>query len=196
MFAKARISQEIPGAAHTHGIADHLHFMGADTGQDPGEVMMAAAEGGDKAPAIKREGIIRFPFREKRFQKGGLAAKADHAIHREAAQSVTFADRFKRHHGLQRKPGRDVKAGGDFTEKIKAGAAPGGILGVEGRNAIEAKISLARNMRGEALGLGCGQGAKACNRAKGQVAKAGHDHAASPRIAGTIRERLWRNMAS
>ena len=196
MFAKARISEEIPGATHTHGIANHLHFMGADAGQDAGEIMMAATEGGDKAPAIKREGIIRFPFREKRFQKGGLAAKADHAIHGEAAQSIAFPDWFKRHYGLQRKPGRDVKAGGDFAEKIKACAAPGGILGVEGRNAIETEISLTRNMRGEALGLGGGQGAKGRNCAEGQVAKAGHDHAASPRIAGTIRETLCRNMAS
>ena len=75
MFAKARISQEIPGAANAHCIANHLHFMGADTGQDPGKVMMAATEGGDKAPAIKREGIIRFPFRENASRKADWRRK-------------------------------------------------------------------------------------------------------------------------
>ena len=96
---------------------------------------------------------------------------------------------------MQRKPRRDVKAGGDFAEQIKAGAAPGGILGIEGGNAIKPKISFARDMGREALRLGAA-GKKAGDGAKDKMAKAARCHAASPRIAGTISETLWRNMAS
>jgi hypothetical protein len=169
--------------------------MGANARQYAGEIMMAAAEGRDKAPAIKRECIIRFPFGEKRFQEGGLSPEADHAIHRETAQGIAFANWFKSHHGLQRKPRRDVKAGGDFAEQIKAGAAPRGILGVEGGNAIKPKISFAGDMGREALRLGAA-GKKAGYGAKDKMAKTEGCHAASPRIAGTIRDTLCPNIAS
>jgi hypothetical protein len=157
--------------------------------------VVAAREGHDEAAALQHQVLAGLPARGQCLQEGGLPAEADDAAVRQAAQRIALAQRLEGDAGLDREAGRQPQRCGDLAVEEDAGAAARPLGGRGGADADRTEADLGGDVRPEAGGLGrllrqAGAGQP------GEQRRGGAPHAASPRMAGTSRPRLWRNIAS